>query len=267
MSKLSVKTVYDHMKAPSRFTLTAHSSVTSTSTLLREEAERGAAEGTVILADGQTAGRGRQGHSFWSPDGTGLYFSLLLRPQESAVQALPLTAAAAVAAAYAIETVSGRQTDIQWVNDIYCDGKKVCGILTEGRLDPQTGKLAYAIVGVGINVAAPADGFPEEIRERAGAVFAQAEEGARERIAALFLDTFWDAYTHMAERPFFEDYRRRCLRLGRSVRVLRGDDSPTAEVLDVTEELALRVRFEDGRVEELTSGEVSIRPQSDDASK
>ncbi|MBP3435588.1 MAG: biotin--[acetyl-CoA-carboxylase] ligase [Clostridia bacterium] len=262
---LSVETIYRYMKAPSRFALTAHSQVTSTSTLLREAAENGAAEGTVILADGQTAGRGRQGHSFWSPNGTGLYFSVLLRPQGQAVSALPLTAAAAVAAARAVETVSGREADIQWVNDIYCDGKKVCGILTEGRLEPQSGTLDYAIVGVGINVAAPADGFPEEIRDRAGAVFAHAEDGVRERMAAVFLEELWDSYAIMERQPFYEEYRHRCLRLGRSVCVLRGGDSLPAQVLDVTDELALRVQFDDGRVEELTSGEVSIRPLSANA--
>lgn len=259
---LSVETIYQHMKAPSRFALTAHSQVTSTSTLLREAAENGAAEGTVILADGQTAGRGRQGHSFWSPGGTGLYFSVLLRPQRQAVGVLPLTAAAAVAAARAIETVSGRQADIQWVNDIYCDGKKVCGILTEGRLEPQSGTLSYAIVGVGVNVAAPIGGFPEEIRDRAGAVLPYAVEGVRERLAAVFLETLWDSYVTMVQQPFYEEYRERCLRLGRSVRVLRGEGSLPAQVLDVTDTLALRVQFEDGRVEELTSGEVSIRPLS-----
>ncbi len=260
MSKLSVETIYKFMKAPSNVSLTAHSLVTSTSTLLREAAENGAAEGTVILADAQTAGRGRRGHSFWSPDGTGLYFSLLLRPQGRVVGVLPLTAVAAVAAARAIETVGQRQADIQWVNDIYCGGRKVCGILTEGRLEPQTGTLDYAIVGVGINVAAPVGGFPEEIRDRAGAVLDHAEDGVRERVAALFLDEFLSEYQRMDARSFYEEYRDRCLRLGRSVYVLRGEDRLAAQVLDVTEDLALRVQFEDGRVEELTSGEVSIRP-------
>lgn len=267
MSTLAVETIYRHMNAPSRFTMTALSQVSSTNTLLREAAENGAAEGTVILADGQTAGRGRQGHRFWSPDGTGLYFSVLLRPQGQAVGALPLTAAAAVAAARAIETVSGRRADIQWVNDIYCDGKKVCGILTEGRLEPQTGALSYAIVGVGINVVEPIGGFPEDIRDRAGAVFAHAENGVRERMTAAFLEELWDSYETMEQRLFYEEYRQRCLCLGRSVRVLRGDGAFPAQVLDVTEKLALRVRFDDGRVEELTSGEVSIRPKSADARK
>ncbi len=262
MSKVSVEAIYKQMKAPSRVALTAHTVVTSTSTLLREAAEAGAPEGTVILAEGQTAGRGRQGHTFFSPDGTGLYFSVLLRPKTQAVRALPLTAAAAVAAARAIETVSGRQTDIQWVNDIYCGAKKVCGILTEGRLEPQSGNLHYAIVGVGINVAPPTDGFPEDIRDRAGAVLTSAAEGARERLAALFLDAFLDGYADLEALPFLEEYRQRCLRLGRAVRVLRSGDSLPAQVLDVTDDLALRVRFDDGRVEELTSGEVSIRPLS-----
>lgn len=262
MSELSVERIRRHLSVPSRFALTAYRQVTSTSTLLRELAEQGAPEGTVILADGQTAGRGRQGHTFWSPSGSGLYFSVLLRPAERATAVLPLTAVAAVAAARAIEAVSGRQADVQWVNDIYCGGKKVCGILTEGRLSPQADTLEYAIVGVGVNVIAPPTGFPDDIRERAGAVFEQAEDGVRERIAACFLETLWDGYTHVTEARFAEEYRRRCLRLGREVDVLRGGQRLSARVLDVTDDLALRVQFADGTIKELTSGEVSIRPRS-----
>lgn len=262
MSELSVEQIIRHLSEPSRFALTAYRQVTSTSTLLREAAEHGAPEGTVILADGQTAGRGRQGHTFWSPEGSGLYFSVLLRPTEQATAVLPLTAAAAVAAARAIEAVSGRQTDVQWVNDIYCGGKKVCGILTEGRLSPHTGAPEYAIIGVGINVAAPVSGFPAELGNRAGAVFDRAQDGVREQIAAGFLEALWESYAHLSEAWFVEEYRRRCLRLGREVDVLCGDRRIPALVLDVTDTLALRVQFEDGTVKELTSGEVSIRPRS-----
>ncbi len=261
MAELSCELIRQ-LTAPS-LSVTVYREVTSTNTLLREQAENGAAEGTVMIAEAQTAGRGRQGHSFWSPDGTGLYMSVLLRPEQPMAEVVSLlTPMAAVAVARAIEQVSDRTANVQWVNDIYCDGRKVCGILTEGRPDTATGKLCYAIVGVGINVLPPEGGFPEDIRARAGAVLTQPKKEARERLAAAFLNEFMALYARLSERTFFAEYRERCLRLGREVTVLRRGESLPAEVLDVTEAFALRVRFADGSEEELTSGEVSIRPLS-----
>ncbi len=237
--------------------------MTSTNTLLRAAAEDNAPEGTVLAAAAQTAGRGRTGHSFWSPADTGVYFSVLLRPHTTADKALTLTAAAAVAAARSIEAVCGKQADIQWVNDVYCANKKVCGILTESCLNTQNGGLLYAVVGVGINVAPPADGFPEELRTRAGSVLnAPPAEDMRPRLVAAFLNEFWPLY-NAGNTAFLPEYRQRCLRLGRAVHVLCGKENRPAEVLDITDTLALRVRFEDGTVRELTSGEVSIRLSSE----
>ncbi len=241
------------------FAITVYPQVTSTNTLLREAAENGAPEGTVIVAESQTAGRGRRGHSFWSPDGTGLYLSVLLRPTLPLSEVLPLlTPAAAVAAARAIEAVSDRSADIKWVNDIYCDKKKVCGILTEIRSSAQTDRLAYAVVGVGINVMPPENGFPEDIVDRAGYVLAEPEAEARERLAASFLDELWDVYIQLTETSFLAEYRERCLRLGRHVTVPHGEGTVPAEIVDITDQFELRVRLEDGTVRDLNAGDVSI---------
>ncbi len=241
------------------FAITVYPQVTSTNTLLREAAENGAPEGTVIVAESQTAGRGRRGHTFWSPDGTGLYLSLLLRPDQPVAELVPLlTPTAAVAAAQAVEAISDRSADIKWVNDVYCDKKKVCGILTESRLDPQTGKLCYAVVGVGINVLPPDGGFPEDIRDRAGAVLTQPQENARERLAAEFLNRFWELYKKLPSVPFYSEYRDRCLRLSRSVTVPAGERQLAAQIVDVTERFELRVQLEDGTVRDLNAGDVSV---------
>lgn len=238
------------------FAITVYAQVGSTNTLLREAAENGAPEGTVIVAESQTAGRGRRGHTFWSPEGTGLYLSILLRPTLPLAEVLPLlTPAAAVAAARAVEAVSDRRADIKWVNDIYCDNKKVCGILTEGRPNTQTERLQYAVVGVGINVSPPAEGFPEEIRDRAGAVLTAPQSEARERLAAAFLDEFWELYTHLTTVPFHAEYRERCLRLGRQVTLPSGE---AARIVDVTERFELQVQTEDGSVRNLNAGDVSV---------
>jgi BirA family biotin operon repressor/biotin-[acetyl-CoA-carboxylase] ligase len=241
-------------------TVELHEQVTSTNTLCREAATAGADEWTVLIAASQTAGRGRQGHTFWSPDHSGVYLSVLVRPDwpiDTVITAL--TPLAAVAAARAVESISERQADIKWVNDVYCDKKKVCGILVEGHPNAQTDRFSYAVVGVGFNVFPPKGGFPEEIRNRAGAVLEEPSAFARERLAAAFLNEFYTLYQSLPTVAFHGEYTRRALRLGRSVSVPTEAGERAAEVLDVTERFELRVRFEDGAVRDLNSGDVSVR--------
>ena len=121
----------------------------STNTLAKERAAAGEPEGLVIAAGEQTAGRGRMGRSFYSPAGTGLYMSLLLRPKCTAAECALLTGAAAVAAAESVEALTGRRTAIKWVNDVLLEGRKICGILTETALDPGSGRPDWAVVGIG----------------------------------------------------------------------------------------------------------------------
>lgn len=122
-------------------------------------------------------GRGRRDHSFFSPPDSGLYLSFLLRPDLSARDALSLTTCAAASVALAIEECAGVDAKIKWVNDVFCHGKKVCGILTEAALDLETGGLQYAIVGIGVNLFPPKGGFPPELPE-AGAGFPHPSSGA-----------------------------------------------------------------------------------------
>lgn len=234
--------------------------VSSTNTLLKEQATLGAAEGEVIISESQTAGRGRRGRSFFSPEGSGLYLSLLLRPKFSAEEVAMLTTAAAAAAALAIEEVSGKATDIKWVNDIWLEGRKVCGILCEAGYTPE-GSLDHVIVGMGVNVAAPPKGFPEELKDIAGAVFSaeNAPNDARLAIAEAFLRHFTRFYANMGAREYFPEYRKRSFLLGQSINVLRGGESIPAEAVDINDECHLLVRYTDGSEEYLSSGEVSVR--------
>ena len=239
-----------------------YTSIPSTNTLLKAWAEEGAAEGCVAVAEEQTAGRGRRGRSFYYPKGTGLYLSILLRPDEQAEAALQITTAAAVAAAEAIEQVSGLPCQIKWVNDIYRDGKKLCGILTEASLDVESGGLNYAILGIGINALPPVGGFPPELRDIAGSVYERCdEEHLRCRLAAAFLDRFDEYYRELGSDRCFDAYRSRSLVLGKRVTVFSGGVvKGEAEVLDLERDFSLRVRWDDGLVSRLNSGEVSVHP-------
>lgn len=245
--------------------------VTSTNTVLKQVAVQGAPEGTVLLASRQTAGKGRLGRSFYSPEETGIYMSLLLRPKLKAKDSLLITTAAAVAVSEAIEKVTGVETGIKWVNDIYCRGRKVVGILTEGGLKAETDQLAYAVLGIGINLWEPMGGFPEEISEIAGSVLTESfqpdtieKEKLRCRLAAEVLNQFMRIYPQLTEKKFMNAYRKRSFLIGQEVSLIRADhradmDLPMVRVINVGDDAQLIVELPDGTRQEVSSGEVSVR--------
>ncbi len=233
--------------------------VSSTNTVLKERAASGEAAGAVLAVGEQTAGRGRMGRSFFSPGGTGLYLSVLLRPDAPPGEAALITTAAAVAVAEAVEAVSGRKAGIKWVNDVYLDGKKICGILTEAGVDLETGALDYAVLGIGVNVYPPGEGFPEDLAERAGAVFDAPRGDLRNRLAAEILNRVTPFCRDLSARRFVPAYRRRSLVLGREIRIISGGEGGLALALDVDDDCRLRVRYPDGREALLSAGEVSVR--------
>ncbi len=232
--------------------------VDSTNRIAKERGDNGAPEGLVVLADSQTAGRGRLGRSFCSPADTGLYMSVLLRPQLPAQKALSITTAAAVAVCRAIERVSDRKAQIKWVNDVYCDGKKVCGILTEAAFDG--GNMAYAVLGIGINVNAPKNGFPADIADIAASVYDQTK-GDRNALVAAVLDAFFEEYAHIEEKRYVDEYRARSCLVGKRVTVKAPSGDRDAVAIGVDEQCRLRVRYANGREEALSSGDVSIKLQ------
>ncbi len=257
--RLTAAAVTARLRTPG-LAVTALENTDSTNTCVRRLAEDGAPEGTVVVAAAQTAGRGRSGKSFLSPAGTGLYMSVLLRPQLAMGDALLITTAAAVAVAHAVERVAAVTAQIKWVNDVYVDGKKVCGILTEGALDLENGGLRYAILGIGINLCPPAGGFPPELAPIAGALTETGGEALRAPLAAAVLDEFFALYPHLTEKPFYDDYVSRSLLTGRQIEVLRGGMHLPATALGIDRDLHLRVRYADGSEENLAAGEVSTRP-------
>ena len=144
--------------------------VDSTNNYLKRLALEGAPEGTVAVADAQSAGRGRLGRSFQSPPGTGIYLSILLRPPVAPERAVNLTACTAVAVCDAIEFAVGVRPQIKWTNDVLMDRRKICGILTEMSVEGETGALQSIVVGIGVNCNQGMEDFPEEIRHVAGSV-------------------------------------------------------------------------------------------------
>lgn len=234
----------------------------STNALLRDRAAAGAPEGSVILANQQTQGRGRLGREFYSPPDTGIYLSLLLRPRGmEPSKAVKLTTMAAVAACDAIEKVSGKEASIKWVNDIYLNEKKVCGILTEASYSLESGSLDYVILGIGFNVYPPAGGFPSELAGIADSILKVQTDQGKNRLAASFLRRFLEIYQGTAERDYAAVYRAKSMVIGQPIRVISPAGTRNAYALDVDRDCRLIVRWEDGTVESLSSAEVSIRPE------
>lgn len=236
--------------------------VDSTNAALKRMAAEGAPQGSVLIANEQSAGRGRMGRSFYSPPGTGIYMSLLLRPRTDAQRATLVTASAAVAVAEAIEQLAGEPARIKWVNDVLFHGRKVCGILTEASMDFETGMIDYVVLGIGVNTAVPAEGFPPELQGIAGAAFgAQQVPELRCRLAAEILDRFMGYYACLGSRACYEAYKSRSVVLGKDVQLISPGREPlSAQVLDIDEDFSLVVRTADGWLQRVNAGEISLRP-------
>lgn len=239
--------------------------VDSTNTCAKKLALAGAPDGTAVIADCQTAGRGRLGRSFQSPRGKGIYLSVLLRPQLPPEKLLCVTALGAVAVCRAVERVlPGAGLEIKWTNDLVHRGRKLCGILTEMSLEGESGALQYLVMGIGLNVLQRPEDFSPEVAAMAGSL--QSELGtapSRPALAAAELgelDRLCQALQSGATAPYLAEYRRRCVTLGKEIRLVRSDGSgQRATALDVDDAFGLVIRREDGAIEVIRSGEASVR--------
>ncbi len=237
-----------------RFDITVIDTVTSTNTVLKGKAEQGEREGKILIAEEQTSGKGRLGRSFYSPKGTGLYMSILLRPDFDANKALYITTCAAAAVSEAIDSVAGIETEIKWVNDIYYKGKKLCGILTEASVDFESGGLHYAVLGIGINVTEMA--FPEELTDIAASL--NMNRSVMAELTAAIIERFFRYYDNIGELLFLPEYRRRSFLIGETVSFIKEGAVRRAEVLDIDDRVRLVVKEESGKITALSSGEVTL---------
>lgn len=231
----------------------------STNMVCRNKANEGEDEGYIAIASSQTGGRGRKGRSFFSPADTGLYLSILLKPSWDPKSAsLGLTTMAAVAVSEAIETVSGKKCGIKWVNDILIDGKKVCGILCEASFAIEDQRLFAVVVGIGINVYPPREGFPEDLKDIAGTVFSHSESGKRNQLTAEIINRFMAYYRDGEDMDHVGEYIKRSVIPGKDIVVHLHGDVRRARALAIDDTCGLMVRYEDGSAETLRFGEVSI---------
>lgn len=238
--------------------------VDSTNTYAKQLALSGAEDGTVVVANSQTAGRGRMERGFQSPKDRGIYLSVLLRPQLPPERLLPVTALGAVAICSAVERVCSVRPQIKWTNDLVMNGKKLCGILTEMSLEGETGLVQYLVMGAGVNVLQRAEDFSPEVGSMATSLSLElGREISRPQLAAAEIEELDELCRNLitgSTSSYLEAYRRDCVTLGREVQLLRPDGSrERVTALDVDDQFGLVVRRESGETFTVRSGEVSVR--------
>lgn len=249
-------------ECPWRDTLYWYNSIDSTNTRAKAMAAAGAPHGTVLVASMQTGGRGRMGRSFCSDADMGAYLSVILRPGCAGTELMHLTCAAAVAMCEAVEAAAGIRPGIKWTNDLVLQGRKLGGILTELSLEPGSDRVAYAIVGIGINCRQKREDFPPELQDMAiSASDAAGRPISPASMAAAMIGALYrmDKTLFTNKEAIMTRYRENCITLGKAVSVVRGDEISRGKALDVDADGGLVVDFGDRRVATVTSGEVSIR--------
>ena len=260
----------------------------STNDVAKKLAAGGAKNGALVVADTQTEGRGRYARAFYSPSGAGLYMSAVLRPGIGFREAPLVTIAAAVAVCRSVKKLTGFSPSIKWINDIFLNGKKVGGILTEAAAYPQSGPvspdaaayphnglaspdlalnpqsggvIAGMVAGIGINVSVRDEDFPEELRRTAGSLYPDGNPKiAREALAAsIFAELLALCEPRpLRERLFLDEYRSLSFVLGRHVCYTRGAESGAGLAAGIDGDGRLLVRSASGDIAALDSGEVSI---------
>jgi BirA family transcriptional regulator, biotin operon repressor / biotin---[acetyl-CoA-carboxylase] ligase len=231
----------------------------STNTCALEFAREGAPEGTVILADSQTAGRGRMGRGWHSPPGTGIYMSVILYPRVSIQELSGITLVTAVAAAEALAAAARIRADIKWPNDLLVNNKKICGILTE--LHSREDGTNIVIVGIGINVNTPKGTFPEDIANIASSVLIETgRKASRSKIVSSmieYFDSWYGVFINGGFKIILDKWKAHSGMIGRKVRVAQEGAHTTGTVIGVDANGALVIQGDDGSSHLVYSGDVS----------
>lgn len=245
--------------------LHVYKTLDSTNLAAKRLALEGVNHGTVVISNEQTKGRGRLGREFYSPASSGIYLTILLKPNFDLSKSVLITTAASVAVCKAIQKVCGVESQIKWVNDVYINGEKICGILTEAITDFETGAIEYIASGIGINCHMPESGFPEEIKNKAGAIQASF---SRNELAAEVINQMMSIYKNIETRDFITEYKKRSMVLGKTIEVIKHyniqqdsqtSKAETAVALDIDVDGGLIVEYENGIREVLNTGEISIK--------
>lgn len=239
--------------------LTVYKTIGSTNTEAKLLAVQNAVHGTTVMAEEQTMGRGRFGRDFFSPSGSGLYMSIILKPRLSMENSVLVTTAAAVAVCRAIEKITDLSPLIKWVNDIFIDNRKVCGILTEAVTNFETGMMDSVVVGIGVNVKTKNEDFPFELRDIAGSILDNENKSVRNQLTAEIINNVLNMSKNLGDRSFMQDYKERSMILGQDILYKKDNLWHEGYAIDIDDYGGLIIHTPDGQKITLNSGEVSIK--------
>lgn len=234
-------------------------SLPSTNSKAKEEAILNAVHGTVIFSDEQTSGRGRFGREFFSPADSGIYMSIILKPYLNISSSVLITTAAAVGVLRALDKFTDEEAQIKWVNDIFINRKKVCGILTEAVTDFESGNVESIIVGIGLNVKTRLEDFPDDLKNKAGSLFINGKDTSiRSQLAAEIINNILAISNNLENKEFLKEYKSRSLILDKQITYTKNNKVEEAFAQDIDDSGRL-VIVKDGKIEVLSSGEVSVK--------
>ncbi|MDE5835151.1 MAG: biotin--[acetyl-CoA-carboxylase] ligase, partial [Ruminococcus sp.] len=231
----------------------------STNNYAKEMASSGALHGTVVIADSQSSGKGRLGRNFVSPKGKGLYMSVVVRPDFDIQTASMITSATACAVAVAVEKLCRSKVNIKWVNDLYMNGRKICGILTEASLGMEMKSIDYAVIGIGINVRSAEGSFSRELRVSATSV--EDETGLRinrNRLCAEVLNSLEKYLSGIESRNYIREYRNREILTGNTITANVDGSTVIAFAEGIDDNANLVIKLPDGTIRHLSSGEANL---------
>lgn len=212
----------------------------------------------LFIAETQTGGHGRFGRPFFCPRGQ-IYMSLLLNPNQSFEELPQYTLLAAVAVSLAIDEVTGRKTDIKWVNDIYLDGKKICGILSEATSDFETGRISHVVLGVGINFSIPPESFPDGLEKKASSLFPDGTAAvSRNQLIKLIWQNFFELLEALPDNSYLKVYREKSFVLNKTVTFVQQGTTYSGVAKAISDTGELLVLTSEG-MKVLSSGEISLQ--------
>ena len=239
--------------------LTVYKTIGSTNTEAKLQAVQNAGHGTTIVSEEQTKGRGRFGRDFFSPSDSGIYMSIILKPELNFENSVLITSAAAVVVCNAIEKFTDVSPRIKWVNDIFIDNKKVCGILTEAVTNFESGVLDCVVVGIGINVKTKNEDFPMELQNTAGSIFIDDDGFIRNQLTAEIINNIIKISKNLEDKSFMQEYKQRSMILGEHILYKKDNNWHEGYASDIDDYGGLIVYTADGQKITLNSGEVSIK--------
>lgn len=234
--------------------------IDSTNKKAKELANEGATHGTLVIANEQTAGKGRYGRNFESPKDSGIYMSIILKPSKLAYQVPTIiTSYAAVVVKKVVEDLTGKQLGIKWVNDLFLENKKVCGILTEAITDFESGMMEWIVLGIGLNVSTESDVFSEEVSQKARAIFEEESvQINRNELVASIMSTFLTLHKELNEADMMQCYKENSIVIGKKVLIQQGKKEFFVTVRDIDIQGQLIIETESGEVKSFNSGEIRV---------